>query len=163
MTPSTAVSSVRSAAAQPAGPSGGPDALRERIGVGRGPRHDEDRAPSAASCAAPAAAIPRRARHEADPVGEAAGHRATAATVATSRRRSSGVARAIAEPTPTATAPASRNAAAFVASIPPVTIVSISGIGPCISRTCAGPSEEPGKSFTNVAPARHARSASVGV
>ena len=63
---------------------------------------------------------------------------------------------------PSATAPASRNAAAFRASTPPVTIISISGIGAWISRMWAGPSEEPGKSFTNVAPARQARSASVG-
>jgi len=46
---------------------------------------------------------------------------------------------------------------------PPFTIVSISGIGPRISRTCAGPSEEPGNSLTKAAPERQARSASVGV
>src|SRR6185295_10533029 len=108
---------------------------------------------------------PRGAGDEADAVAEAVhrGSTGAAAMAAINDLRSSGVARTIAEPIPTAVAPASRNATAFVASTPPVTIVSTSGIGPRSSRTWLGPRDDAGKSFTNVAPARQAASISVGL
>ena len=68
-----------------------------------------------------------------------------------------------AEPTPTAAAPARRNAGVFAVSTPPVARSGTLPSGPRRSRTNSGPSRAAGNNFTNSAPSRHAVSTSVGV
>ena len=58
-----------------------PDARRERIGVGRGPRNDKDPGALGGELRGGRGGDAGRARDEADPAGEAMRHRATAATI----------------------------------------------------------------------------------
>jgi hypothetical protein len=66
-------------------------------------------------------------------------------------------------PTPTAAAPAARNAPALLAVIPPVGTRGSSPNGPRIAFNSPGPPTDAGKILTAAAPAFHATDTSVGV
>src|SRR6478735_8555901 len=119
----------------------------------------------------------RDERDEALPEGDDLGHAAdpgrtdparAAATAATTREARSRTPAGDPSPSsqppiPTATAPAAMNDGAVSTVTPPVGTIGMSGNGPRISRTKAGPATEAGKSLIAAAPARHAARASVGV